>query len=82
MTRNRSIAMILIFGSLLYSAGCDNSFTPEVDLPLSPEAVAERVRVVQEFYQTALEKEQSTPLKFRKGIFKAMDDSSNVSGIG
>ena len=53
MTRNRSIVLALVFGSLLCLTGCDSSFTPEVDLPLSPEAVAERVRVVQEFYQTA-----------------------------
>lgn len=54
-TENRSIAVVLAFGSLLYLAGCDSSFTPDVDLSLSPEAAAERVRVVREFYQTALE---------------------------
>lgn len=80
MTGNRCVAVALVFGSLLCLARCDNSFAPDVDLPLSPEAAAERVRVVREFYQTALENEQNTPLKLRTGTFKIMDDSSNVSG--
>ncbi len=62
-------------------AGCDSSFAPDVDLSLLPEAAAERVRAVREFYQTALEKEQNTPLKLRAGTFKVMDDSSNASEV-
>lgn len=73
--------MALVFGSLLCLAGCDSSFTPEVDLPLSPEAVAERVRMVQEFYQTALEQEQNTPLKLRN-LQNHGRQQSCIRGIG
>ena len=65
MVGSRHITTALAFGSLLYLAGCDSSFVPDVDLSLSPEVAAERVRIVREFYQTALEKEQNTPLKLR-----------------
>lgn len=78
MTGNRCVAVALVFGSLLCLARCDNSFAPDVDLPLSPEAAAERVRVVKELYQAVLEKEQNTPLKLRTGNFKVMGDSSDV----
>lgn len=79
MPRHRCVAVALVLAGLLYMSGCDNSFAPDVDLLSSEGVTAERVRVVREYYQTALEKEQNTPLKLRKGAFKVVDDSSNVS---
>lgn len=79
MTGHKCIAMSLALSGLLYLGGCDNSFAPDVYLRSSEEVNAERVRVVKEFYQAALEKEQNTSLKLRTGNLKVMGDSSDMS---
>ncbi len=47
-----------------------------IDETISEEVALERIQRVKEFYQAALEKEQST---LASGAFKILDDSSHVS---
>ncbi len=73
---HRYTVPLLILSSVLYLGGCDHSFVPHIDETISEEVAFERVQRVKEFYQAALEKEQST---LASGAFKILDDSSHVS---
>ena len=66
----------LILSSWFYLGGCDHSFDPDIDESISEEVALERIQRVKEFYQIALEKEQTTPLKLRNGYSKSWNSSN------
>ncbi len=72
----RSGALIVLFCGMLLFARCDSSFVPDVEtLPL--EEASDRVEAVQDWYESALAKEQSMPPVLPDGaVNKTLNDST------